>query len=87
MNLLLAALSATNVDPPAGTFSQASWAIIVVLGATLMAVSGFAVKWLTKMYDDLKACNAARAAQEEDILGLLKVLRLQMEQSRGGRPR
>jgi hypothetical protein len=72
-------------DPPAGGVSPLSWVIIGALAATLVAVSLFAKYWTDRLYSDLKECNAKKTASEEDILGVLKVLRLQMEQSRGGK--
>lgn len=74
-----------EVDPPTGGVSPLSWVLVTALAGALVAVCTVALKWIGKMYDDLKTCNAARAASEEDTLGLLKVLRTQMEKSRGGR--
>jgi hypothetical protein len=74
-------------DPPAGVFSPAAWVVISALGTALMGVSLFGAKWATKIYDDLKECNKARVASEEEVLGLLKVLRVSMEQSKGGKQR
>jgi hypothetical protein len=81
------ALSALAVDPPSGGVSPLAWVIIGALLTALLGVVGFAKYWTDKLYSDLKECNEKRANSEEDILGLLKVLRLQMEQSKGGRPR
>lgn len=87
MNLVISVLAATDVSPPSGGLSPLAWFLIVVLAGALATSCGVGLGWARKIYDDLKECNAARAAQEEDILGLLRVLRTQMEQSRGGRPR
>ena len=77
-------------DPaPLGVISPVAWTIIGVLSAVCATVipalwaRGNAMQ--DKMYEDLKACNEERAKSEEDLLGLMKVLRLQMEQSKGGR--
>ncbi len=82
-------MTAALVDPPAGELSALAWVIIVVLAGTLGAV--VPVLWVRgnklqdKMYEDLKVCNQKRAQTEEDLLGLMKVLRLQMEASKGGK--
>lgn len=79
------------VDPPAGFLSPVAWVIILTLCGVMAAV--IPALWYRgnkihdKMYDDLKACNEARAQSEEDVLGLMKVLRVNMEQSKGGKPR
>jgi hypothetical protein len=75
--------------PPIGPISPLAWAIIGALSTTLMSVT--TALWVRgnkiadRYYADLKACNEKRNQSEEDVLGLLKVLRLQMEASRGGR--
>lgn len=76
-----------KVEPPSGGVSPLSWAIIGALAAALVAVCAFAKHWVDRLYDDLKECNSKRLDQEEEVLGLLKVLRLQMEGSRGGKQR
>jgi hypothetical protein len=88
VNLLLGALAAMEVDPPSGAFSPAAWTVIVALGTALMTISGFGAKWLSKMYEDLKACNAAKHEEAEEILAMLRVARSQMERhrDRGGSP-
>ena len=80
-------LAALPLDPPAGGVSPLAWVIITCLATALTGVSLFGARWATKIYDDLKACNTAKASQEEEILGLLKVVRVSMEQSKGGRQR
>jgi hypothetical protein len=82
VNLLLSVLAMSRVDPPSGAISPVSWTIIVALGTALMAVSGFATKWLSKLYEDLKACNAAKHNEAEEILAMLRVARSQMERHR-----
>jgi len=72
---------------PDGGVSPLAWAIIGALVTALVAVSLFAKYWTDRLYSDLKECNEKKAASEEDVLGVLKVLRLQMEQSKGGKQR
>lgn len=80
---------AAVIDPPSGGVSPLAWAIIgalaLVISVAIPALWNRGNKIQDRMYEDLKACNEKRAEQEEEILGLLKVLRLQMEQSKGGR--
>jgi hypothetical protein len=78
------AFSIAQVDPPTGGVSPLAWVIIMALVGAIGTICGVAMGWIRTMYADLKACNAARADSEEDTLGLLKVLRAQMEKSRGG---
>lgn len=89
MELLLSccAVVVAAVDPPSGGVSPLAWVIIGALATALVAVCLFAKGWVDRLYGDLKACQAARADQEEEVLGMLKVLRLQMERSRGGKER
>lgn len=83
------AVMALRGDPPAGGISPLAWAIILALAgvcATVIpALWARGNKIQDRMYEDLKACNEKRAQSEEDMLGLMKVLRLQMEASRGGK--
>jgi hypothetical protein len=79
------AMAAVLADPPAGGVSPLAWTIIVTLGTVLVTVTGALWRDRVKTYDDLKACNREKVELEEEILGLLKVLRIQMEQSKGGR--
>ena len=76
-------------DPPAGGISPLAWVIILALvgvcGTVIPALWIRGNKLQDKMYEDLKLCNEKRAKTEEDILGLMKVLRMQMEVSRGGK--
>lgn len=80
---------AVRVDPPTGGISPLAWVIIIALaGAFAAAVPALwhrGNKIQDRMYEDLKACNDKRAQTEEDVLGLMKVLRVQMEKSRGGK--
>jgi hypothetical protein len=77
------------IDAPIGGISPLAWIIVSALvGVITVAVPALwyrGNKIQDKMYEDLKECNEKRARSEEDQLGLLKVLRLQMEQSRGGK--
>lgn len=79
----------TEVDPPSGGVSALAWIIIGTLAFAIAAV--VPALWVRgnkiqdRMYEDLKACNEKRAQTEEDVLGLMKVLRVQMEKSRGGK--
>lgn len=76
-------------DPPSGGISPLAWVIICALA--LVCATVIPALWYRgnkiqdKMYEDLKTCNEKRAKTEEDVLGLMKVLRLQMEASRGGK--
>lgn len=86
-----ALIGVTQVDPPSGGVSGLAWVIILALCGVIAAV--IPTLWVRgnkiqdRMYGDLKACNEKKTEQEEEVLGLLKVLRLQMEQSRGGKLR
>lgn len=77
--------------PPAGEVSPLAWAIIgtlaTVCGTVIPALWYRGNKIHDKMYEDLKECNQKHLDQEEEVLGVLKVLRLQMEQSKGGKQR
>ena len=80
---------AVRMDPPSGGISPLAWIIIVslagVIAAVIPALWYRGNKMQDKMYEDLKTCNEKRAQTEEDVLGLMKVLRVQMEKSRGGK--
>jgi hypothetical protein len=73
--------------PPSGGISPLAWIIILAMAGAMAAV--VPALWVRgnklqdKMYEDLKRCNEKRAQTEEDVLGLMKVLRLQMESSKG----
>lgn len=85
----LAVLCLLSGDPPAGGLSPLAWAIVVPLA--LVCATAIPALWYRgnniqdTMYEDLKKCNETRLEQEEEILGLLKVLRLQMGPPRGGK--
>ena len=89
MLLSLSCMMAAAGDPPAGGISPLAWVIILALVAVIAGV--IPALWIRgnkiqdKMYEDLKVCNEKRAKTEDDVLGLMKVLRLQMEASRGGK--
>jgi uncharacterized protein YdgA (DUF945 family) len=82
-------LDISAVEPPSGAISPLAWAIIVAL--SFVCATAIPALWYRgnkiqdKMYEDLKKCNEKRLQSEEDQLGLLKVLRLQMEASRGAK--
>lgn len=80
---------AQTATPPSGGLSPLAWVIIVALaGVCAAAIPALWVrgnKIQDKMYEDLKECNEKLVESEEDLLGLMKVLRLQMEQSRVGK--
>ena len=77
------------MTPPVGVVSPLAWSIIGVLAgvcATVIPALWYrGNKIQDKLYEDLKECNDKKRKSEEDVLGVLKVLRLQMEQSKGGR--
>jgi hypothetical protein len=79
------------VEVPIGGLSPLAWVIIIalagVIAATVPALWYRGNKIQDKMYEDLKICHEKRVQSEDDQLGLLKVLRLQMEASRGGKKR
>lgn len=81
----------SRLDPPSGGVSPLAW---VIIGALATVIAGVVpALWLRgnklndRMYADLKECNEKRLDQEEEVLGILKVLRVQMEDSKGGRKR
>ncbi len=67
-------------DPPTGSLSPLAWTIIL----TLCGFIGVLLRALAVVYKDLKAANAKLNARDEEALGLFKVMRGQMERSRGG---
>lgn len=83
--MVLCLVLSLSEDPPSGGVSPLAWAIIVALATAFAAAVPALWYDRRRMYDDLKACNAAKAEQDEEILGLLKVLRVQMEQSMRGK--
>lgn len=83
--------------PPAGSISPLAWAIIGTLVAAIAAaipalwVRGNSIQDRMQkrmdevhdqMYADLKECNEKKLELEDEMLGLMKLLRLQMEQSK-----
>jgi hypothetical protein len=78
-----------QVAPPSGGISPLAWVIIGAL--VTVCVTVIPALWYRgnkihdQMYEDLKKCNEKCKQSEEDVLGLMKVLRLQMEASRGGK--
>lgn len=87
LSLSFVMVEVARVDPPAGGLSPLAWTLIIALSGVISAA--VPALWLQnqKMYRDLKECNEIKNQQDEEVLGVLKVVRLQMEQSRGGRPR
>ncbi len=89
LSLSVSVVGAAAGDPPPGVISPIAWAIILTLvGVCATVIPALWVrgnKIQDRMYEDLKMCNEKRKQTEEDILGLMKVLRLQMESSRGGK--
>ncbi len=87
--MLLSLSFVMMADAPVGGLSPLAWVIIVALAGVLAAVVPAlwhrGNKLQDRMYEDLKKCNEKKAEQEEEILGLLKVMRLQMERSKGGK--
>lgn len=86
--MILALLACLEKTSPDGGVSPLAWSIIVTL-CGVIAVSIPALwyrgnKIQDKMYADLKECNKEKAKSEEAMLGQMKVIRLQMERSRGG---
>lgn len=78
-------LEVANVDPPSGGISPLAWTIILCL-STVITVSIPALwKQNRQMYRDLKECNERSNQKEDEVLGLLKVVRVQMETSKGGK--
>lgn len=71
---------ALRVDPPSGGVSPLAWTIIVALVTALGIVS----RALAVVYKDLKTANEKLNARDEEALGLFKVMRGQMERSKGG---
>jgi hypothetical protein len=67
---------------PEGGVSPLAWVIIGCLITALLAVVAFAKAWTDKLYNDLKECNGRAADREEDTVGQLKVLTVQMEKAR-----
>jgi hypothetical protein len=86
---LSVATAFADVTPPSGGISPLAWVIIGALATVCMTV--IPALWYRgnkiqdTMYEDLKKCNEKCKQSEEDVLGLMKVLRLQMEASRGGK--
>jgi len=85
--LLSAVTEAARVDPPSGGLSPLAWTIIVALAAVIMGAIPALWKMNRQMYRDLKDCNERSNQKEDDLLGLLKVVRVSMESSKGGKPR
>lgn len=87
LSLSLVALEVAKVDPPSGGISPLAWTIIITLATVIGVVVPALWKQNRQIYRDLKDCNESKNQQDDDVLGLLKVIRMQMEQSKGGKPR
>lgn len=102
MQLLVSVAAALEVGAPAGGLSPLAWTIIVALaGVIAVAVPSLWYRGNViqdrmqkrmdevqdKMYADLKECNENKLELEDEILELMKLLRLQMERSKGGKKR
>lgn len=87
--MTLLSLSWMAADPPGGGVSPLAWtiigALVVVITIAIPAIWNRGNKIHDQLYADLKDCNEKRLKSEEDMLGMLKVVRIQMEQSRGGK--
>lgn len=73
-------MAAVVSDPPAGGISPLAWTIICVLSGVVVVLA----RALAVVYKDLKAANERVNARDEEALGLFKVMRGQMERSKGG---
>jgi hypothetical protein len=76
-----------RIDPPNGGISPLAWTIIIALATVISATVPALWKMNRVMYRDLRQCNERSNKQEDEILGLLKVVRVQMEVSKGGKSR
>jgi len=85
-------------DPPAGGISPLAWTIIGALAAVCVTVvpalwhrgnkeRDRADQVRDELYKDLRECNKKRVESEDEMLDLMKLLRLMMEQpkSKGGK--
>lgn len=78
--VLMLGVVVAKADPPAGGLSPLAWTIILALVAALGVVS----RALAVVYKDLKEANKLVNQRDEEALGLFKVMRGQMERSKGG---
>lgn len=74
-----------RVDPPSGGLSPLSWTIIIALATVISVAIPALWKQNRQMYRDLRDCNERSNQKEDEVLGLLKVVRVQMEISKGGK--
>lgn len=94
---LFLSLMGMAVDPPTGGISPLAWAIIGALALVCTTVipalwvRGNSIQdrmqkrmdeVQDKMYGDLKTCNEKKLELEDEVLDLMKLLRMQMEQSK-----
>lgn len=87
LSLSFAVLAVAKVDPPTGGISPLAWTIIIALATVISAAIPALWKMNRTMYRDLKDCNDRSNQKEDDLLGLLKVVRVSMEASKGGHQR
>jgi TRAP-type C4-dicarboxylate transport system permease small subunit len=78
--LCVVCLEVVKVDPPAGSLSPLAWTIILALCGFIMML----LRALAVVYKDLKAANNKLNQRDEEALGLFRVMRGQMERSKGG---
>lgn len=87
MDPFLSLMMLARVDPPSGAISPLAWTIILCLATALGGAIPALWKQNRQMYRDLKDCNERSNQKEDEVLGLLKVVRVQMEVSKGGKPK
>lgn len=80
-----AIVSMARVDPPSGGLSPLAWTIIIALSTVISVAIPALWKHNRQIYRDLKDCNERSNQKEDEVLGLLKVVRVQMEVSKGGK--
>ncbi len=87
MELLLSVFNVKDIAPPTGSVSPLAWVIIGALSTALVSVCVFSKFWVNRLYEDLKECRARKVQEDDETVGLLKVLSSQLERSKihGGR--
>lgn len=83
MILSLSIMDGVEITAPTGGVSPLAWVIIGALVVALLAVCTFSKFWVNRLYEDLKECRARRVAEDDETVGLLKVLSSQLERSKG----
>ena len=79
------AFEVARVDPPSGGISPLAWTLIVALATVISVAIPALWKHNRQLYRDLKECNERSNQKEDEVLGLMKVVRVQMEVAKGGR--